>query len=115
MSKKKSELSNLVGFIDKGTEFNGELNFTGSFRIDGIFKGKISSDSSLLIGENGEVEADISIGSVYINGLVKGKIIAKDRVEVHNKGRIFGTIETSILVIEEGAYFEGNCIMNTKK
>jgi len=61
MKDKKKEIdeSKITGFFDKDTEFKGDLNFKGTFRIDGRFKGKIDSDSILIIGDNGKVEADI--------------------------------------------------------
>ncbi len=111
MKEKKREIdeSKITGFLDKGTEIKGELNFKGSFRIDGLFKGTIDSDSTLIIGENGKVEAEVKVGWVIINGEIKGNIQAKDRVEINSTGRVIGTIMTPILVIEEGAYLDSTC------
>ncbi|MDH4195880.1 MAG: polymer-forming cytoskeletal protein [Candidatus Aminicenantes bacterium] len=99
----------IAGLIDVGSEFKGELSFKGSFRIEGTFKGTILSDSLLIIGERGKVEADIKVGQVVVNGEIRGTIEARDRVEVHNKGRVFGTILAPKLVVEEGAFLEANC------
>ncbi len=101
--------SRLAGLIDHGTELKGELNFKGSFRIEGYFQGKINSDSMLIIGEKGKVEADVRVGQLIINGEIKGNLQAKDRIEVHSKGRVFGTLITPRLVVEEGAYLEATC------
>lgn len=99
----------LAGLIDQGTELKGELNFKGSFRIEGYFQGKIFSDSMLIVGEKGKVEADVKVGQLIINGEIRGNLQAKERVEIHNKGRVFGTIITPRLVVEEGAYLEASC------
>lgn len=99
----------ITGFFDKDTEFTGELTFKGSFRIDGRFKGTIVSDSVLVIGEQGKVEADIKVGCIVINGEVKGTIQASDRVEVHSSGRVFGTVSAPILVVQEGAFLDATC------
>lgn len=99
----------ITGFFDKDTEFKGELTFKGSFRIDGNFKGTIISDSMLVIGEQGKVEADIQIGYLIINGEIKGSIRASDRVEIHSRGRVVGSIVTPKLMVQEGAYLEANC------
>lgn len=107
--KRESDESKITGFLDRGTEIRGDLNFKGSFRIDGLFKGTIDSDSTLIIGENGKVEAEVKIGWVIINGEIKGNIQAKDRVEINSTGRVIGTIMTPILVIEEGAYLDSTC------
>jgi cytoskeletal protein CcmA (bactofilin family) len=101
--------SRLAGLIDHGTELKGELSFKGSFRIEGYFQGKIFSDSMLIVGEKGKVEADVKVGQLIINGEIRGNLQAKDRIEVHNKGRVFGTLATPRLVVEEGAFLEANC------
>ncbi len=99
----------LAGLIDMESEFKGDLVFKGSFRIEGYFKGTITSDSLLVIGERGKVEADIKVGQLIINGEIRGTLQATDRVEIHSKGRVFGTILTPRLVVEEGAFIEANC------
>lgn len=99
----------LAGLIDMESEFKGDLIFKGSFRIEGNFKGTITSDSLLVIGEKGKVEADIKVGQLVINGEVKGTFQASDRVEIHNKGRVFGTIVTPRLIVEEGAFLDATC------
>jgi len=111
MKEKKKEINEdkITGFFDKDTVIKGDLSFKGSFRIDGHFKGKIDSDSLLIIGEKGKVEADVKIGYIIINGEIKGNIQAKDKVEINSQGRVMGTIITPKLIVEEGAYLEINC------
>jgi cytoskeletal protein CcmA (bactofilin family) len=99
----------ITGFFDDGTEFDGELKFKGSFRIDGYFKGRIESESTLIIGERGKVEADIVVNYVLINGEFKGSIKAGEKVEIHSRGRVSGSVQTPKLIIEEGAYLDANC------
>jgi cytoskeletal protein CcmA (bactofilin family) len=99
----------LAGLIDMESEFKGDLIFKGSFRIEGTFKGTINSDSLLVVGERGKVEADVKVGQLVINGEVRGTLQATERIEVHNKGRVFGTLFTPTLVVEEGAYLEATC------
>ena len=107
--RKEFDEDKITGFFDKETEIKGDLNFKGSFRIDGRFKGNINSDSVLVVGENGRIDADIKVGTVIIDGEIKGNIQARERVEIHSKGRVIGTILTPKLVVEEGAYLEANC------
>ncbi len=109
MEEKTIGENKLTGFFDKDTEIKGDLTFEGSFRIDGRFIGKIDSDSVLIIGENGKVDADIKIGNIIINGEVKGTIQAKEKVEINSNGRVIGTVITPKLAVEEGAYLEANC------
>jgi cytoskeletal protein CcmA (bactofilin family) len=112
--KKEYDEQKITGFFDKDTELNGELNFKGSFRIDGRFKGTINSDSMLVVGEQGKVEADVKVGYLVINGEVRGTIQAIDKVEIHGRGRVFGTIITPKLVVDEGALIEAKCQAGTQ-
>ena len=99
----------MTGFFDQDTSFSGDLVFKGSFRIDGNFKGKVDSDSMLIIGDTGSVEAEIKIGYIIINGEFKGSIQATDKVEIHEHGRVTGTITAPKLQVEDGAYLEVTC------
>ncbi len=112
--QKTDGFGKVSGFIDKDTEIAGDIRFKDSFRIDGKFKGKILSGTSLIIGETGDVEADIEAGSISINGKVKGSLNAKDRIEIFSQGRVIGKMVAPKLIIEEGAFFQGSCQMEVK-
>jgi cytoskeletal protein CcmA (bactofilin family) len=82
MSAKKGGGS-LNGFLDRGARLEGTISFDEVFRIDGQFKGTITSDAELVIGEGGVVEGDVRVGRLAVSGTVKGSIHAKERVELH--------------------------------
>jgi cytoskeletal protein CcmA (bactofilin family) len=111
---KNESFGKVSGFIDKDTEIIGDIRFKDSFRIDGKFKGKILSGSSLIIGETGDVEADIEAGSISINGKVKGTLTAAELIEIFSQGRVIGKMMAPKLIIEEGAFFQGSCQMEIK-
>ena len=64
----------VCGFLDKGTNVTGELQFAGTLRIDGNFHGSISTNDTLIIGEHAVVHADIRAGEVEVHGQVFGTI-----------------------------------------
>src|SRR5436305_7349281 len=113
MSKGKS--GELNGFLDRGAVFKGELEFEDTMRIDGRFNGRITSKNELVVGESAQIEGEIHVGRVAISGTVIGKIIADQRVEIHRNGKVYSDIDTPALIIEEGAIFQGNCVMGEKK
>ncbi len=104
--------ANAVAFLGENTSFEGKLSFHGTVRIDGHFKGEIYSDGTLIVGEKGIVEADINTNCVVISGEVRGNINTALSTEIHPKGKVYGSIITSSLVIHEGVIFEGNCRMD---
>src|SRR6516225_9460528 len=91
------------GFLDKGTNITGELEFAGTLRIDGNFHGSISTDDLLIIGEHAMVHADIRAGEIEVHGQVLGTIEAKRRVEISVTGRVRGDIQTPALTVTPGA------------
>ncbi len=91
--------------------FDGKLTFQGAVRIDGKFSGEIVTDDVLVIGQSGEVTANINVGSLILNGMIRGNVRAKKAVELHAPARMYGDIETPQLVIHSGVIFEGHCKM----
>ncbi|MCK5267941.1 MAG: polymer-forming cytoskeletal protein [Spirochaetes bacterium] len=101
--------------FDSLTDFNGDLVFDYSLKINGKFKGSIKTEGFLYIGEKAVVEADIEAGIVILGGTVKGDILAKDKIEMLPSGKLYGNLETSKLKISDGVVFEGKCKMIKKK
>lgn len=111
MKPKSGELN---GFLDRGSTYRGELEFEDTMRIDGRFNGKITSKNELIVGESASIDADIQVGRIAISGTVMGKIRADQKIEIHRSGRVFCELETPALIIEEGAIFQGSCVMEGK-
>jgi cytoskeletal protein CcmA (bactofilin family) len=63
------------------------------------------------VGDKGVIKADITAGAVVVHGEVVGNIVATERVELRGHARLFGDIEAPVVVVEEGALFEGHCRM----
>ncbi len=104
----------IKAFLGKDTEFEGTLNFTGTVRIDGHFKGEIkSTEGSLIVGESGIIDADIHISQIFISGEIRGNIIAEQKIDMHPPGKVFGNIQTPTLSLQEGAILEGDVLMSS--
>jgi cytoskeletal protein CcmA (bactofilin family) len=101
----------LTAFIDQGSSFEGKLSFKDTVRIDGHFTGEIASENTLIIGETGEIEANIRSKTVIISGALSGDVVAGTKVVLHKSARMQGNIEAPSLMIEEGALFNGQVSM----
>ena len=102
----------LSGYVGNGTILTGEATFKAMLRVDGNLSGSVSSESgTLIVGNNGQVDADVKVAVATIHGAVNGDIIASQRLELGRAARVKGNIETPSLVIEQGAVFEGSCRM----
>ena len=103
---------NLSGFVGGGTVVTGEANFKALMRVDGNLSGRITSTSgTLIVGTNGKVDANIEVAVAMIHGTVNGDIIATQRLELGRAAKLNGNIQTTSLMIEPGALFEGSCKM----
>ena len=105
----------LNGFLDRGSSFKGDLEFEDTMRIDGRFHGTITSKNELIVGESAHIEATIHVGKIAISGTVMGKVKADQKIEIHRSGKVFSDLETPALIIEEGAVFQGSCVMSDGK
>ncbi|MEO8042674.1 MAG: polymer-forming cytoskeletal protein [Acidobacteriota bacterium] len=102
----------LSGFVGHGTVLTGETNFQMMLRVDGHLTGVVTSDGgTLIVGTNGQVDANVSVGVATINGIVNGDVIASEKIQLGRTARVMGNVATPRLVIEEGAVFEGGCSM----
>jgi cytoskeletal protein CcmA (bactofilin family) len=102
----------LSGFVGSGTMLTGEATFKGMLRVDGHLSGRISSEGgTLIVGNNGQVDANVEVAVATIHGTVNGDIVASQRLELGRAAKVNGNIQTPSLVIEQGALFEGSCRM----
>jgi cytoskeletal protein CcmA (bactofilin family) len=106
-----ADFGEIRAFLGEGTQFKGVLSFAGAVRIDGHVEGEVIGDELLIIGEPGQVSAEIEVGTLVVSGRVQGTITARERVELLRPSRVTGTIRTPCLVVAEGALFNGNCEM----
>lgn len=102
----------LSGFVGNGTTLTGEASFKGMLRVDGHLSGQVNSDGgTLIVGNNGQVDANIAVAVATIHGTVNGNIVASQRLELGRAAKVKGDIETPSLIIEQGAVFDGSCRM----
>jgi cytoskeletal protein CcmA (bactofilin family) len=103
----------ITALLGRGTEFEGKLHFEGRVRIDGVFKGEIRSDDTLVIGDGAEVHAEIDVATVIVRGgVVHGNIRARTAIELHAPGKMIGNLHAPSLFIDRGVEFQGSCRMD---
>ncbi len=104
--------ASLKNVLSSDVLVSGNLKFTGELVFDGKLQGEISTDGSLSLGENAEINGNIAATSVVARGKITGTIVAKDKIEIKAKTELFGDIRAAKLVIEEGVTFVGKCDVN---
>jgi cytoskeletal protein CcmA (bactofilin family) len=110
-SKVPSATDEISAFLGKETIFEGKMTFQGVFRLDGKFQGEIFESGTLIVGETAVIKGKVGAQTIVILGSIEGDVCAQSRVEIHSTGKLYGTLFTPVLTVNEGGIFEGHCKM----
>lgn len=94
--------------IGAGTEMVGTLEIDHAIRVEGTFRGRVTTATMLHVSEGGRVESEdiLDVGSAEIHGAVSGTIRAREFVHFGPTARVRGLVETPRLIVEEGAMID---------
>jgi cytoskeletal protein CcmA (bactofilin family) len=110
----KPNLEEMNVFWGKDSLLKGKVDSEGIFRLDGKVEGEIYHRGTLIIGETAVIKGKVEATTLILNGRLEGDVTISERMEIHAKGKLFGTVFTPIFVIQDGGVFEGNCKMGAK-
>ncbi|MDQ4034719.1 MAG: polymer-forming cytoskeletal protein [Chloroflexota bacterium] len=97
--------------IDPHARFNGKYVSDRDLRIEGEAQGEIECQGTLIISPQARVRSAIKAHNVIVNGDYEGDVDCGGRFEVGSTGRVKGNIKTQVLVVKEGAHWEGGVTM----
>ena len=115
MFGKKETIGKVETIISEGTEIKGDVSSEGTIRIDGLVDGHILKANGVIIRKTGKLTGDVCAESVAVGGEVSGNVEASGNLELLSTAKVYGDIKTQTLSIQEGAIFEGKCMMNIVK
>lgn len=101
-----------VTIITNGCHFSGKLYCKGSTRIGGKVEGEIISEGLLIVEEGAIINAEARVEDIVIQGHFRGSLESTGKVELSSSAIFEGDIQTSSLVIQEGAQFNGRTKMD---
>jgi cytoskeletal protein CcmA (bactofilin family) len=97
--------------IDPHARFNGKYVSDRDLRIEGEASGEIECSGTLIISPQAKVRSSITAANVIINGDYEGDVDCGGRFEIGSTGRVKGKVKAQVLVVKEGAHFEGAVMM----
>jgi len=106
-----SDASQITTLIGESCIFEGNVTTTSSTRVDGKLKGQITSEYSLIVGENGIVLGEIKAAETIVYGRVEG-IIESSKLEIKCTGSVVGDVFIEKLTVDDGGTYNGRCVMN---
>ena len=95
--------------ISKDATIRGSIEIEGTIRVDGRFEGDITSAGDLVVGEDGFVQGTVVAKNIIVGGKLQGKVEARGKLELIPTAHVQGEVKMSLLVVEEGAFLQGNC------
>jgi len=108
-----AESGTISTLLGRDVQIEGTLSFKDTIRVDGLIKGKlVSSQGTVIIGENAVIEADVQVGVAIIRGKVHGRVEAGQRIEIFAPAQVTGDINAPTVTIDSGVVFNGNCQMH---
>jgi len=110
--KEEAAFERVETLIGKSTKFIGEIEGEGTIRVEGSVQGKVDSAGDVVVGETGQLLADLTARNLLVAGNVEGNVNVQGKVEITKTGKLMGDVTTHKLVIEEGAVIQGRCNMN---
>jgi len=99
--------------IGEGAVFDGNISVKGGIRIDGGFNGDIVAKGKLAVGRTGVLKSKkVEVNAAVIGGTVYAELEAPELVKLESSSKFRGNISTKVLIIEQGAVFDGRANMN---
>ncbi len=94
---------NSVNIIGEGSEIEGNIISSSSFRVDGKVTGNTTIKGKLLVSPKGVIDGDIQCEDAEICGEVRGNVHASNVVSIKSTAKITGDIYYKQIEIEQGA------------
>ena len=91
------------------------LSGNESVRIDGIYKGQIDIDGSLVLGDSGSVTGDVRANYFLVAGEVAGNVYCSSQLHFASSAKVFGDVQASSLIVDEGAQVSGKYTIGESK
>ena len=98
-------------FFASGCIIKGEIIADNDVRIDGIVEGNVDCKGKVVVGPTGKVIGNIVCINAEVIGSLTGNMKVHETLTLQSSGKINGDIQTSVLVIQPSAVFNGSCTM----
>jgi cytoskeletal protein CcmA (bactofilin family) len=97
--------------LDAQLSVTGDLETTGSLRIEGALEGTVLSADSVVVGVGSRISGDIHAREVIVGGTITGNVHASERVELQATAVVTGDVHTGSILVQEGGVVNGRVLM----
>lgn len=114
ISNYETEAQKVVTLIGEGAVCDGPFSARDTTRIDGTINGSVRIEGSLIIGQAGKINGNVTAQNVFVAGEIIGNVdCAAGKLDISDTGRLTGDVTCRSIVIDENAVFSGKCAMTS--
>ena len=117
MSKQYSSAQDGLGYLGEDLLIQGTVHTEKKIVVSCTLEGSIHGDQEIIVSESGNVNGKIEGNVVVVAGKINGDMLVHERLEVNSTANLHGEVHvpSGQLLIQEGAYMEGQCITSKDK
>jgi cytoskeletal protein CcmA (bactofilin family) len=102
-----------LSLIDRYSSIEGTFATSRDVRVEGVVRGRLDCQGLLYIAEGADIDATVEAASITVAGKLNGEVTCRGKLQITSTGRMVATVTTDSLVIDEGAFYEGDLNMRS--
>ena len=106
--------SKINSIIGPEVEVDGDVRVVGSILIYGKINGGVKATGSVRTAKGSYIKGNIESKDANISGNIDGDLKVENKTILEKNCDLKGNLTTGIVIIEEGANFDGICNMINK-
>jgi len=107
----KHENKDVHTMIGADAVIQGNISCQGGVAVYGKVFGDVTSEGPVRVARGGEVHGNVQADDSHIGGTVDGNVRVENRAVLGSESQLKGDLIYRMLVIEEGAQFQGHCVL----
>ena len=117
MSKNYYSAQEGLGYLGEDLLIQGTVHSQKKIVVSCTVEGSLNGDQEIIVSETGNVNGKIEGHIVVVAGKINGDMLVHKRLEVNSTANLNGEVHvpSGQLLIQEGAYMEGQCITSKDK
>ena len=112
---KGNSANKINSILGPEVEVDGDVKVVGSILIYGKVNGNVTASGTVRTAKSSHVRGNIESQDCFISGKVDGDVKVSGKTTLEKNCILNGNLITAIVIIEEGATFEGICNMSKSK
>ena len=112
---KNNNTNKINSILGPEVEVDGDVKVVGSILVYGKVNGNVIASGTVRTAKSSHIKGNIDSQNCFISGEVDGDIKVSDKTTLEKNCILNGNLTTAIVIIEEGATFEGICNMTKSK